>query len=126
MYFKTLPEHVKQGIIKINRDEVFRERFRHDPVLDELDEEDLSLDECKSHLEQVFSGYITVNGRKYKPMTLAAWSLLWANNSPFVRNSKAVAIEDLDKFFFYTQERHERRKSERLFPQDGSSTRRSS
>ena len=103
MYFKTLPEHVKQGIIKINRDEVFRERFRHDPVLDELDEEDLSLDECKSHLEQVFSGYITVNGRKYKPMTLAVWSWLWSSNSPFIRFEKSATLDDIDKFFFYLE-----------------------
>lgn len=108
MYFKTLPEHVKQGIIKINRDEVFRERFRHDPVLDELDEEDLSLDECKSHLEQVFSGYITVNGRKYRPMTLAAWSWLWCTNSPFIRYEKSTTLDDIDKFFFYTQNGVER------------------
>ena len=54
MYFKTLPEHVKQGIIYLNSEELFRERFRHDPVLDELDEEKLDLDVCKDHLKQVF------------------------------------------------------------------------
>ena len=103
MYFKHLPEKVKQGIIFLNQDEVFRERFRHDPVLDELDEEDLDLEECKSHLEQVFSGSLTVNGRKYKPMTVGLWSWLWCNSSPFVRDIENVEVDDLDFFFYYLE-----------------------
>ena len=54
MYFRKLPEHVKKGIYYINNDAIFRERFRHDPVLDALDEEKLDIDVCNAHLKQIF------------------------------------------------------------------------
>ena len=100
MYFKTLPEHVKQGIIYLNSEELFRERFRHDSVLDELDEEKLDLDVCNSHLRQIFKGEYEADGVKLKPMTLAVWSWLWTTSSPFVRLSDSVTIDDIDYFFY--------------------------
>ena len=102
MYFKALPEKVKDGIIFLNQDAIFRQRFREDAVLDELDEEELDLDLCNAHLRQVFRGEYEVEGVKVKPMTLAVWSWLWTISSPFIRQSAAaVKVEDIDRFFYY-------------------------
>ena len=101
MSILDLPEDVRKGLSYINRQPEYHERIKHDPILDELDEEELDLDECHKHLKQIFRGEYEVEGVKLKPLTIAVWSWLWSTSSPFVRQTnEAVKVEDLDRFFY--------------------------
>lgn len=101
MSILDLPENVRKGLSYINSQPEYHERFKHDPILDELDEEELDLDECHKHLKQIFRGEYEVEGVKLKPLTIAVWSWLWSTSSPFVRQTdEAVKVEDLDRFFY--------------------------
>lgn len=102
MYFKKLPDHIKEAITKLTCDDEFQHRFATDKRLDEIDEMKENLpDEYKSILS-VLECETFVEGKVVKHITPAMWAILWIAQSPFAlaEADANFTINDID-FFLY-------------------------
>lgn len=101
MYFRDLPNHIKDAISKLPKDHDFQDRFGHDPVLDELDAERFNAAESVRDILATLNFKYALNGRKYNNITPIMWCYLWCIESPIVKEStKEATTADLDLFFY--------------------------
>lgn len=106
MYFKKLPDHIKEAIVKLTNDKEFQNRFATDKRLDEIDEMKENLpDEYKSILS-VLECETFVEGKTVKHITPAMWALLWIAKSPFVFTEADTnfTVNDIDFFLYLLHE----------------------
>lgn len=101
MNFREISPELQQAVKELTGDKVFQERFGHDEVLDELDDEKFDPSKSFKELQAVYGNSLHFKGRRYKQVTLKLWSFLWSIESPLIRASKGTVNEaDFDIFFY--------------------------
>lgn len=100
MYFKNLPDNIKEAITKLVSDDVFQQRFGTDKILDDIEQMKIDKQEQLQMFLAVTTGEIIFNGKHYPMLTPAEWSFLWIINSPIVTNIQKTTKLDID-FFLY-------------------------
>lgn len=101
MAWGDLPKNLQQEVLKLTQDKEFQDKFSHDPVLDELDDE-------ANGAKQIFPEFLSTinfklrhNGKEYNNLTPIVWGYLWCIESPIIRDVKKNATQaDLDLFFY--------------------------
>lgn len=103
MYLNQLPDYLQKEAIEIAHDSNHEFNFiiSKDPILDKLDSMDFSMD-FERKCTQAFLGLpVELEGKKFKPITLLTWHVLWSIGSPIVKDDlKNASLEDLDIFFY--------------------------
>jgi hypothetical protein len=100
MYFKELPQHIKDAIVKLTTDDVFQHRFGTDSVLNSIDEMKENLPEEYKSILAVLELNSFIEGKAAPSITPGMWALLWIAQSPFVINEKYADCKDTDIDFF--------------------------
>lgn len=100
MYFKLLPDHIKEAIQNLTVDETFQKRFANDKRLDEIDELKENKGEEYKALLSVYGQHLVINSFEIPNITPAIWSYLWVCDSPFISSMKKPKEIDID-FFMY-------------------------
>ena len=101
MKFCSVPIQIQREILKLTTDEEFQERFANDEVLNQLDA--LKYDSFIQYNELLVTALhsdIKLNGKSFKPITLALWSYLYIIKSPIIFEDKKISMVDLDMFFY--------------------------
>jgi hypothetical protein len=97
MYFKLLPEHIKEAIVKLTKDEVFQNRFATDKELDRIEELKVNKNEEYLMLQATTKNTVILNGNTYPTITPIIWTYLWNISSPFVGDdTEKISKLDVD------------------------------
>lgn len=101
MFFQKLPERLKEAIKALTIDDVFKQRFGTDEVLNKLDEEKFDLVQSYNELCNSSGIPVVINGEAYNAVKLFQYVYLWNIDNSLIRdNKKAVTELDLDIFFY--------------------------
>lgn len=99
MYFKLLPEHIKEAIVKLTKDEEFQHRFATDEILDKIDDMKINHAEEYQLLLSIFGKKHVIENIELPFITPGIWSFLWSIKSPIVFAEEITNI-DVDIFMY--------------------------
>lgn len=100
MYFKLLPEHIKEAIVKLTKDDVFQQRFATDEELDKIEAMKINYQEEALMIEAILNNSIVINNIEIPLLTPAKWAYLWTLRSPIVYENEKISYLDIDIFTY--------------------------
>ena len=100
MRFSEVPLEIQVHIEQLQKDEVFKERFANDEVLDQLDQLKYDPFIQYNQIQLLFHNKLKFYNTKFEPMTLGLWAYLYTIKSPLVFEQKKATTLDADIFFY--------------------------
>jgi hypothetical protein len=100
MFFKKLPQNIKDAIQDLTQDEIFQHRFGTDKILNQIDEMKENLPEEYKSILAILELNNFVEGKEVPNITPGMWALLWVAQSPFVIAEENADCGEADIDFF--------------------------
>ena len=100
MRFSQVPIELQVHIEELQRDEVFKERFATDKILDQLDQLKYDPYIQYNQIQLLLHNKLKFCGKQFQPMTLGLWAYLYTIKSPLVFEERKITTVDADVFFY--------------------------